>query len=129
MESIGKVLREARSRAGLTQGAVAKRAGISVAHLSQIEGGSSASPEFVTVARIAPVVGISLDQIASRCGLPGHGPAPRAAGQMSALVKAVDTLSKLSELLAQASSATSAAAKDLGKSLPVPQRRRAKAKR
>jgi transcriptional regulator with XRE-family HTH domain len=71
VKKIGTVLRDARLRAGLSQDAVARRCGMATSQISQIERGRSGSPEFATVAKIAPVVGVSLDEIAAACGYPG----------------------------------------------------------
>lgn len=56
-------------RAGLSQASVARAASIAAAQVSQIEMGHRVDPQFSTVARIAAVVGLSLDQIAAECGL------------------------------------------------------------
>jgi transcriptional regulator with XRE-family HTH domain len=58
------------SRAGgVTLTAVARRAGISEAMLSRIEPGERASPQFTTIAKIAYVLGVSLDEIAHAAGI------------------------------------------------------------
>lgn len=69
-KSIGAALREVREAAGLTQSAVTKAAGLAPGQLSQIESGRSSSPEFATVAKIAAVLGASLNELAKMGGLP-----------------------------------------------------------
>lgn len=71
-KAIGSLLRAARERASLTQTAVSKQLGLGAGQLSQIESGRTVSPEFATVARIAAVVGLSLDELASECGYDGR---------------------------------------------------------
>jgi transcriptional regulator with XRE-family HTH domain len=66
---IGAALRAIREREGLTLTAVARRAGISDAMLSRIERGERASPQFTTIAKIAYVLGTSLDEIAHSAGI------------------------------------------------------------
>ena len=48
---------------------VARRAEISDAMLSRIERGERASPHFTTVAKIALVLGVSLDEVAHEAGI------------------------------------------------------------
>lgn len=69
----GEILAEARQTAGLTQEAVARALELTKGQLSQIESGSRANPRFSTVARIAYVLGLSLDDVAAQCGLWPNG--------------------------------------------------------
>mgnify|MGYP000949160429 CR=1 FL=1 len=55
---IGKLIRESRLRAGLTQGELAKQADLTQAALSHIESGRS-EPTISTLKRIAIALGIS----------------------------------------------------------------------
>lgn len=71
MKKVGPVLRAARESAGVSQSALARRVGISAAQLAQIENGHRANPHFLTVARIAGAMGLSLDAVASLCGVAG----------------------------------------------------------
>jgi DNA-binding SARP family transcriptional activator/DNA-binding XRE family transcriptional regulator/Tfp pilus assembly protein PilF len=57
VEGVGRVLREHRRRAGLTQQQVAQRAGLSLRALRDIEQGRVRRPRSVTVQRLAAVVG------------------------------------------------------------------------
>lgn len=66
--SIGDILRRRRIEEGLSQSVVAKRAGIHAAMLSRIERDERSDPYFTTVARVARVLSLSLDEIASTRG-------------------------------------------------------------
>lgn len=67
---IGAALRRIRERMDVSLVSVARRAGISDAMLSRIERGERMSPHFTTVAKIALVLGVSLDEIAHEAGIP-----------------------------------------------------------
>jgi transcriptional regulator with XRE-family HTH domain len=58
---LGAILREARGPASL--GSVAVAAGVSVETLRKIETGRIPTPAFFTVAALARVLGLSLDQL------------------------------------------------------------------
>jgi transcriptional regulator with XRE-family HTH domain len=58
----GSLLRHARTKAGLSQRQLARRAGVSQTAISQIEGGK-ASPRFETLDRLLSVCGFELDLI------------------------------------------------------------------
>jgi len=62
------VLKTARLRARLSQSAVARAAGVDASVLSNIEAGKRTGLRFDTVARLAQVIGVSLDTIALECG-------------------------------------------------------------
>ena len=59
--SLGALLRQARGAASL--GEVAAAAGVSVETLRKIETGRIPTPAFFTVAAVANVLGLSLDQL------------------------------------------------------------------
>jgi len=61
---LGAVLREARGSA--TLGEVAGAAGVSVETLRKIETGRLPTPAFFTVAALAEVLGLSLDDLSAR---------------------------------------------------------------
>jgi transcriptional regulator with XRE-family HTH domain len=63
--ALGAATRQERDKKGMTQEAVAQRAGITVAHLSGIERGH-ANPTWGTAAAIAAALGVSLVQLAKR---------------------------------------------------------------
>jgi len=69
-ERLGMVLREARGHRSMAE--VAAVSGVPVETLRKIETGRIATPAFFTVAALAAAVGLSLEQIASRCS--GTGP-------------------------------------------------------
>jgi transcriptional regulator with XRE-family HTH domain len=63
--ALGAAIRELRDKTGMTQEAVAQRAGITVAHLSGIERGH-ANPSWAAVMAIAEALDISIVEIARR---------------------------------------------------------------
>lgn len=62
---LGAALREARLALSLTQTELAARAGLAPNHVARLENGEKASPRFTTVARLAAVLGLSLDELAA----------------------------------------------------------------
>ena len=64
-ERLGMLLREARGRRSMAE--VAAASGVPVETLRKIETGRIATPAFFTVVALAAAVGLSLDQITSRC--------------------------------------------------------------
>lgn len=64
-ERLGMLLREARGRRSMAE--VAAASGVPVETLRKIEKGRIATPAFFTVAALAAAVGLSLEQITSRC--------------------------------------------------------------
>jgi transcriptional regulator with XRE-family HTH domain len=69
-KSIGTALRGRREAEGLSQSAVAGRAGIHAAMLSRIERDERGNPYFSTVAKVAAALGMSLNELAAESGLP-----------------------------------------------------------
>ncbi len=67
-KSVGAAIRARREAAGLSQSAVAQRAGKHAAMLSRIERDERAVPYFSTVAKVAAVLVVSLDDIAADAG-------------------------------------------------------------
>jgi transcriptional regulator with XRE-family HTH domain len=61
-EHLGRLLRQARGERSLAE--VAAAAGMSAETLRKIETGRIATPAFFTIAALADVLGISLDQLA-----------------------------------------------------------------
>jgi transcriptional regulator with XRE-family HTH domain len=68
VQNIGKGLKAARERSGLTQNALARRARMTASQVSQVESGKRVDPQFSTVARLAVALGVSLDEIAALGG-------------------------------------------------------------
>ncbi|GAA2248725.1 transcriptional regulator [Streptomyces ruber] len=66
-ERLGRTLREARG--GRSMAEVAAAAGISAETLRKIETGRAPTPAFFTVAALARVLGLSMDELAGRCAL------------------------------------------------------------
>ncbi|MFI8438879.1 helix-turn-helix domain-containing protein [Streptomyces sp. NPDC079020] len=64
-ERLGSLLREAR--AGRSMTAVAASAGISAETLRKIETGRAPTPAFFTVAALAGALGLSMDELLTRC--------------------------------------------------------------
>lgn len=60
----------ARERAGLTQGALARRARMTTSQVSQVESGKRSDPQFSTVLRLAVALNLSLDEVAALGGFP-----------------------------------------------------------
>lgn len=60
---LGRVLSEQRNAQELTQDAVARAAGMPGSTVGAIETGSSVNPGFFTVADVATVLGIRLDEL------------------------------------------------------------------
>ncbi|MGW8886132.1 helix-turn-helix domain-containing protein [Streptomyces sp. NPDC055749] len=64
-ERLGRLLREARE--GRSMIAVAASAGISAETLRKIETGRAPTPAFFTVAALAGALGLSMDELLTRC--------------------------------------------------------------
>lgn len=67
--TLGDTLRRAREDAGLSVRALSRMAGISPAQISQIEGGTRKTPGFPSVARLAVLLDLSLDEVADASGV------------------------------------------------------------
>jgi transcriptional regulator with XRE-family HTH domain len=65
-ERLGALLRSARGDRSMVR--VAELAGVSAETIRKIESGRIPTPAFFTVAALAAVLGISLDDIAAACG-------------------------------------------------------------
>lgn len=98
---------------------------MTAAQLSHIETGRSASPEFITVIRIAAALNASLDDIAAKTGAPGFGklaremPSPR-----SQIIQAVDELARIEASARAAADAAAALTRLLSSRLPTLARQR-----
>ncbi|GAA0628892.1 helix-turn-helix transcriptional regulator [Streptomyces crystallinus] len=66
-ERLGALLRVARG--GRSMSEVAAAAGLSAETLRKIETGRAPTPAFFTVAALASVLGLSLDEVAGACSL------------------------------------------------------------
>lgn len=93
-KSLGQLIGELREEAGISRSALAKAAKLSPPEVSRIELEGRTNLRFSTVCRIASVLGISLDDLASRAGLTRIGPIPRKRVQatMANLVSKLDAV-------------------------------------
>ncbi|MFD3540569.1 helix-turn-helix domain-containing protein [Streptomyces sp. NPDC058662] len=66
-ERLGALLREARGARTMVE--IAAGAGLSAETLRKIETGRAPTPAFFTVAALAEVLGLSLDEVLRRCAL------------------------------------------------------------
>jgi transcriptional regulator with XRE-family HTH domain len=66
-ERLGKLLRQARGSRSMAE--VAAVSGVPVETLRKIETGRIATPAFFTVAALAGVLGLSMDELVARCAL------------------------------------------------------------
>ncbi|MET7290783.1 helix-turn-helix transcriptional regulator [Streptomyces griseoloalbus] len=64
-ERLGRLLREARGSRSMAE--VAASAGLSAETLRKIETGRAPTPAFFTVAALAGVLGLSMDELVGRC--------------------------------------------------------------
>src|SRR5438067_5925941 len=80
--TFGAVLRRCRRERGLTQEALAERAGVSVRALSDLERGAKHRPRRDTVALLAEALALSAEERAT-FEAAAHGPGLPAAGQLS----------------------------------------------
>ncbi len=74
-KALGRKLQLARKRAGLTQQELCQKAGLSYSTLAKIERGAIRTPSVFTVANIAAVTGVSLEELLDMSGR-GAGSAP-----------------------------------------------------
>ncbi len=72
-ERLGELLRQARGQRSMTE--IAAASGVPVETLRKIETGRIATPAFFTVASLASVLGLPLQQLASQCAAPRQGSA------------------------------------------------------
>lgn len=67
--TLGRAIKEIRVEMGMTQEALAEKAGLSISTLRHVEQGAIPSPSFQRVAAIAATLGVPLDELAERAGL------------------------------------------------------------
>lgn len=60
---LGKAMRLARERAGLTQEQLAQAVGLTVSSVSRIEAGQTTDPKFSTVAAVAAATGLTVGEL------------------------------------------------------------------
>lgn len=66
MEGVGARLRDLRHRAGLSQAALARAAGISKAYLSELEGDAGRRPSADVLLRLADALGVTIGEVLGR---------------------------------------------------------------
>ncbi|MER6099198.1 helix-turn-helix transcriptional regulator [Streptomyces sp. NPDC001728] len=64
-ERLGRLLRESRGERSMAE--IAATAGLSAETLRKIETGRAPTPAFFTVAALAGVLGLSMDELVTRC--------------------------------------------------------------
>jgi FMN phosphatase YigB (HAD superfamily)/DNA-binding XRE family transcriptional regulator len=73
-KALGKRLQLARKRAGLTQQELCQKAGLSYSTLAKIERGAIRTPSVFTVANIAAVTGVTVEELLDMPGAAGAAP-------------------------------------------------------
>jgi FMN phosphatase YigB (HAD superfamily) len=86
-KQLGRVLQEARKRAGLTQQALCHQSGLSYSTLAKIERGAIRTPSVFTIQLLAHTLGMSLDELLQ--GVSGVKTAPGGSAQLSQPAKKV----------------------------------------
>lgn len=71
---LGKLLQNARTKAGLTQQTLCQQADISYSTLAKIERGAIKAPSIFTIQRIAEVLGVSMDELLGKESTPSLPP-------------------------------------------------------
>ncbi len=97
--ALGKIIKDAREKAGLSQSALARASQIAPNVVSRIEAGKRPNLQFVTVARLAKSLGLSLGHLAEQVGISigkrGAG------GKPNTSVKSIDELARAGKELAK----------------------------
>lgn len=68
LTKLGPTIAGARIAAGMSQADLARRAQLTASHLARVEAGEKIHLHFETVARLAEVLKLSMDDISSACG-------------------------------------------------------------
>ncbi len=93
--SLGKAIRTARERRGLTQAELAHELGVPQSTIARLERGGRTDPRLSTVIAIAGALHVSLDQLAFEAGLAARPPrAADVADQVGEAVSAARTARK-----------------------------------
>jgi len=69
-ERLGRILAERRQAARLSAGDIARRSEVSLDAVRSLENGRVPTPAFLTVARLAGVLGLSLDDLHAQASRP-----------------------------------------------------------
>jgi transcriptional regulator with XRE-family HTH domain len=118
LRPIGRLLREARLKRDLSLRDVELLSGLAITHVSRTETGASKNPAFLTVARIAAVVGVSLDALSAQMGV-GTGASAADDGSTPDATRAAKALD-----IARASAQAILDAVDTARPASKPKRRR-----
>jgi len=94
---IGKRVKTARNDAQLSQDALARRAGMSVSAVAQIEQGGRTDPHYSTLTKLADALNMSVGELLEEPALAGKAEAPREAGQ--SLLESLERVSLLEKVL------------------------------
>jgi transcriptional regulator with XRE-family HTH domain len=96
--TLGVLIQEARDRLGLSQAEVADRCGLAPSHVSRLESDEKVDVRFKTIARIAAVLGLSLDDLSASLGYGGtisaHDPHSIAIGERVLIAEKLAVLKK-----------------------------------
>jgi transcriptional regulator with XRE-family HTH domain len=71
-ERLGRMLAERRQAARLSAGEIARSSDVSLDAVRSLENGRVPTPAFLTVARLAVVLGLSLDELHAQASRPTH---------------------------------------------------------
>jgi len=74
-KTLGTVLRRVREEAGVSQRDLARLTGMAVGQISMLETSGRENPGFMTIARLAKALRVSMDALASECAWGGGDPA------------------------------------------------------
>jgi transcriptional regulator with XRE-family HTH domain len=66
--TLATIIREARERLMLSQTELAQRCGMKQNHISRLESDDMVGTRFSTIARVAAVLGLSLDELSAKLG-------------------------------------------------------------
>lgn len=101
-KSVGRVLQELRSEAGLTVAALARAAHLEPAAISRIETGERPNVRFTTMCQLAAALGVSVDEIAMRAGIVKQKGVIRGGSASAPSAAALEGLTAVESLLEQA---------------------------
>lgn len=92
--TLGKLLKDARARSGLSLREVERRTGIRNGHLSQLETGAIGKPEMAILWELAATYGVDFGQLLALAGYGDHhGGSARQRQRMTVALRAMQELS------------------------------------
>ena len=104
MNPLGRHLRAARARSGLTQQQLARRASVNTATVVAIEAGRSKHPHATTVCRLAEALGMSVESLEGSGAAPADSAAPPSIRGDTTPARANGPVDRVSESQAASSS-------------------------